>query len=587
MDLAASSSRIGIPMVHMAIASGLPVFPNGCLRRGGSKCHAFDACLKQENINEIAQADVVVAPYDTLFTGLSIASKDIALLVIDEGCWARALTEGRGLYVETLAHVGLSLEPKWEDREAEAQAWQDLFALRSLAAKALARNGPGPLARNNLVDVGLTAETCAKAAALEAQLCPDPALQPGLPQGARKRALELSQEASRSIRRQKLFDALAQLLHGEVASDGRLRVLPPDAKTGLQEIVITGLHGLDADFVGKPVLHLDATLRTELAATILPGLEVTEISAAMPHMALTLVQGSFGKTSLCHDPRAAPGENQRRANRLRECVDYVRWQTKRMSPGRVLVVTYKDCEAAYSGIPGVEVAHFNAIAGLDIYRDVALLIVIGRPLPPSGALHPMAGGYFSVEPVGTYEKVLRSVPMRDGNWRNIRVTQHQDPSAEILRAAICDDELIQAIGRGRGVNRMADTPLKVHVLADVALPLVHDRVLAWDAVAPDIVQRMLMAGMAVDSPADAAALHPDLFDGAEQARKACDRAGFNGQNPMYNTYREMSVKSARYRKGGRGSSWQRSFWITGSADDARHRLESAIGPVADWKLLNV
>ena len=173
--------------------------------------------------------------------------------------------------------------------------------------------------------------------------------------------------------------------------------------------------------------------------------------------------------------------------------------------------------------------------------------------------------------------------MRDGTWRNIRVTQHQDPSAEIIRAAICDDEVIQAIGRGRGVNRTAGNPLEVQILADVALPLVHDRVLAWDMVAPDIVQRMLLAGMAVDSPKDAAILHQGLFNSVDAAESEFRRAGFNRQNPIYNTYREMTVKSASYRLGGRGRGWQRAFWIAGSADDARLQLEIAIGPVADWK----
>ena len=63
--------------------------------------------------------------------------------------------------------------------------------------------------------------------------------------------------------------------------------------------------------------------------------------------------------------------------------------------GRALVVTYKDCEAAFAGIPGVEVAHFNAIAGLDAYRDVRLLIVIGRPLPrDSRPRHRSRGAFF-------------------------------------------------------------------------------------------------------------------------------------------------------------------------------------------------
>jgi hypothetical protein len=80
--------------------------------------------------------------------------------------------------------------------------------------------------------------------------------------------------------------------------------------------------------------------------------------------------------------------------------------------------------------------------------------------------------------------------------------------------------------------------------ADIALPLVHDRVLAWETVVPDIVQRMLLAGIAVDSPADAWLLHPGLFANEKQAQKALERAGFKRQNPLSNTYREMSLKSA-------------------------------------------
>ena len=152
-----------------------------------------------------------------------------------------------------------------------------------------------------------------------------------------------------------------------------------------------------------------------------------------------------------------------------------------------------------------------------------------------------------------------------------------------MRPAICDDEIIQAIGRGRGVNRTANTPLQVQVLADVALPMVHDHVVTWDAILPDIVQRMLMAGMAVDSPADAAALHPDLFVSSNQAKLAFARISFKGQNPIDNTHREMTLKLAAYRLGGRGRGWQRASWIAGSADAARLRLEAAIGPVADWK----
>ena len=165
----------------------------------------------------------------------------------------------------------------------------------------------------------------------------------------------------------------------------------------------------------------------------------------------------------------------------------------------------------------------------------------------------------------------------------MQAIRHEDPHAESLRAAICDDEVMQALGRGRGVNRTAHNRLEVHLMADVVLPLSYDRVLAWETVCPDVVQLMLLAGLAVDSPAHAAKLHPTLFATAEQAKKAFQRAPFGGHFPIRDTYREMSLKSAAYRLGGRGHGWQRAYWIAGTVHEALDRLERAIGPVEDWQ----
>jgi hypothetical protein len=246
-------------------------------------------------------------------------------------------------------------------------------------------------------------------------------------------------------------------------------------------------------------------------------------------------------------------------------------------------VTYKDCEAAFAGIPGVEVAHFNAIAGLDAWRDVALLMVIGRPLPRDSDLLIPAAALFGKDVEGSYRAEPASVRMRDGTARAARVLRHEDRHAEILRAAICDDELIQAIGRGRGVNRSAADPLEVQVLADVALPLVHDRVTSWELEALDLIQQMLLAGIAVDSPADAAALHPQLLANEKQAQKALERMGFKRQSPMSISYREMSLKCARYRRPGRGRGWQTACWLDGDADTVRSELERVLGPLAGWE----
>ena len=248
----------------------------------------------------------------------------------------------------------------------------------------------------------------------------------------------------------------------------------------------------------------------------------------------------------------------------------------------ILVITYLAIEPAFADIPGVETAHYNAVAGLDGWGDVSALFLIGRPLPGSADLHELTGALFDKSVSGQYAADDVGVAVNGGPSSAIRAIRHTDPSAEILRAAICDDEVMQALGRGRGVNRTAANPLEVHVLADVVLPIAYERVQAWQVVCPDIVQEMLLAGIAVDSPADAARLHPDLFGSVDAADCAFRRVGFNRQNPIGNIYREMTVKSAAYRLGGRGYGWQRAYWITGSAEASRERLEAAIGQVAEW-----
>ncbi|GHC66377.1 bifunctional DNA primase/polymerase [Neogemmobacter tilapiae] len=572
-----------IDMVRMATKAGLPVFPNTCLRKGGVKCHAFELCPKQWNRDDVEKADIVLAAYDALYTGLPVSPEKLALVLIDEGCWVRSVKE-TGLYLHDLRQPDAVDEQRSGDADHEAEAWAALFALRYKAADALQANGRGPLSRQVLLDKGLSVSDCATAGVMEIQLRVDPGLRPGMYQSERKKAFELSKAAQKSVAREALFLAMERLLAGEAEQDGRIVLRPSDPETGVQAIKVMGLHQIDPALASLPILHLDATLRPDLAETVLPGLEVTEITAAMPHMRLKAVQGRFGKTTLVQDAKASRAENTRRANRLRECVNHVRWEAARVSPRTVLVVTHIDLESAFAGIPNVSTGHFNAIAGLDIYKDVALLIVIGRPMPSEDALAELSGVHLGHVPQGKLVERNAGLLMREGTRRAYRVRQHEDPTAELLRAAICDDEIVQAIGRGRGVNRTVDNPLEVQVLADVALPMLHDRVVAWESILPDLLQRMLLAGIAVDSPADAAVLHPDMFENEKQAQKAMERWGFKRHFPMSNTYRGMSLKSARYRRSGRGRSWQTAYWISVNADVVRAEMVSALGPLDGWSL---
>ncbi|WP_245866856.1 bifunctional DNA primase/polymerase [Oceaniglobus roseus] len=578
----------GVPLckdleaVRASLAAGLKVRDSACSASDDSRCQHFATCLKQQNLRDVAAADVVVAPYDALFSGLAFERDDVALLLIDEGCWARAIERRQDICVEDLASESVAGMGGDRIGRGPVGAMADLVVWRTRLAAALAANGPGPVSRSALVGAGLSAETCRDAAGLERWRLQDTGLAPGLKGNARQAALSMAVANARILSLASLWQALARFLSASGSHSGQLRIGEPDG-TGRHPVHLSRVQELHDSLRGKPILHLDATMRPDLVHTVLPRLDIARIEAAAPHMQVRQVAGSFGKSMLCPAPGLEPDEVARRANRLQECVDYVHWHARRVSPGRVLVVTYQSIEQAFAGIPNVETAHFNAVAGLDRYKDVALLIVIGRPLAPSRELEALVGAYFGHVPEGRYRKDLAGIRMTSGQTRGLVVLRHEDDLAETLRAAICDDELIQVIGRGRGVNRTAQDPLEVHVLADVALPLAIDRLTAWDVERPDVVQRMLLAGIAVDSPADAAALHPELFSDEKQAQKAFERAVFKRQNPMYTSYREMSLKSAAYRRAGRGRSWQRAWWIEGAAEEVRARLQHVLGELAEWR----
>jgi Bifunctional DNA primase/polymerase, N-terminal len=568
-------------MVHIAIAAGLSVGKSVCRSSKKWSCPHYTGCLKQENRHEVARADVVLAPYDVLFTGPAAGTEPFGLIVIDEGFWQRSIEAIALPPIEKIASAGLSGIDSDDLLAGERQA--DLAALRSRLAAALG-DEPGPIIQAETLNrAGITSSLCAEAAAAETSLVREADIYPGMSPRARREATAVVRRNAILQRMADLWHTLAMIIEGAAGAPVISIALPSPAADRRS----VGLHRrktiVDA-LAGIPVLHLDATLRQPMLDLFFPEASVTAIEAAQPHQHLTLVSGGFGKTSIVPSAACPADELARRRNRLQKCTDHVRWQALRIAPRRVLVVTYMAIEEAFAGIPGVETAHFNAIAGLDRYGDVGLLMVIGRPLPSTADIASPCASLFGHVPQGRYQKDTSAVHMRDGWIATVKTLTHADVDAETLRAAICDDEVIQAIGRGRGVNRTAGNPLEVQVLADVALPLIHDRVVPWESLVPDVLQKMLLAGVAVDSPTDAAALHPGMFKSANEAKLAFARAGFKGQNPIGTTYREMTLKSARYLRGGRGRSWQWVWWIVGSAGDARKTLEVNLGSLAEWTL---
>jgi putative DNA primase/helicase len=212
-------------------------------------------------------------------------------------------------------------------------------------------------------------------------------------------------------------------------------------------------------------------------------------------------------------------------------------------PGKVLVIGQLGLEVALVGgdLPAnVEVAHFNNVAGLNDWSSVALLIVVGRTEPSPGTVERTARALFGCEIAEVppddkgavrYPHIVRGIRLRDGTGAAVQGGQHPDPRAEEVRLAICESGLIQAVGRGRGVNRTADDPLLIDILTNVVLPIEVDELTTWAAIQPGYAEIMRARGAVPLGCADMALAYPDLFPSRSAAHMALTRENLS-QTPI-------------------------------------------------------
>ena len=134
---------------------------------------------------------------------------------------------------------------------------------------------------------------------------------------------------------------------------------------------------------------------------------------------------------------------------------------------RGLVITYKDIEKDFEGIEGVEVAHFGAIEGIDRWRDVDVVVIIGRPLPRPDDIERMAAA-ITGQPVIAGPMVQQHVTILAGRLAGqiIKRRIYATPEAEMVRQAVTEAAIVQAVGRARGVNRTKDCPVEVYLILD-------------------------------------------------------------------------------------------------------------------------
>jgi len=412
----------------------------------------------------------------------------------------------------------------------------------------------GAIRRDALIEAGLTPEAAGEALTLEWRRKVDPGMYPGMRPADRKAAVRAA-EGNRTIARLAMFwRAMAALVApGGPQASGWAALAEEAHETG--NVRVHYLKGRKPIREGwhAPTLLIDANLDMNLVRPFWRGAElIASVEAEAPYQRVyQVVDASFSKRRLApRDDLGAP-EAARRNRNLQNLHAQLATIGRQYAPGRVLVVVQKAIEEALPGLgplpTSIELAHHNAVAGRDEWKGVAAVVVVGRTAPPPADVERLAEALTgSAVPLlaGWYPKAEAGREMADGSPLEAEADRHPDPVAEAIRWQICEGELLQIIGRARGVNRTQADQVDVLVLTDVPLPLPLHGTFRAAGLAPTEAERMLAAGgIAFENSTDAADFFPQFWSNrkaADQALARCARSRL-----ATNPYRDLLIRVCR------------------------------------------
>jgi putative DNA primase/helicase len=539
--------------------------------KDGRECIFKNVCGYQRQLQK--KADMWVVSHASLFLQNPEAIKAPSLLIIDEAFWQQGI-RGTGNDKVVISKEDLVATPDAPSISKTVDLAVDLKPIRHKLIEALDGH-EGPI-QSEWLD-GLTADQCRSAAAMEWQRKIKVNVYPGMARENRALAIKAAQGNIGIERMARMWHELADVIENEIAVSGHLSIdVITDEKTGSTYQAIRVMWRTDIKEGWKaPTLHYDATVQMDLVREYFPQAVLrAEIEAATPYQIVTQY----------HDKTFSSGslKNENQVDKL-----WLWSKAKAMrSGGRWLVVVQKHVEdsiRARHEIPSfIDIAHHNAIAGRDEWRDVRGLIVAGRTAPPPIPVEQIAGALSGkhTAPVGEwYPAITETITAKDGSKITVEADRHPNTLAEQIRYAINETELMQIIGRARGVSRQADGPVEIMVLGNTPLPVEIDALQEWCPPSKDD-EFFAESGVSLESAGDMAAA---LGEGRETIKKARQRMGtFPYKEYLYGNV--PILRSATYKRAGPGRKAQRVAWDERLIPDIGAFLRSRLGPLVELSL---
>lgn len=544
--------------------------------------------------------DVWVVPHNLLFQQKPAELPKPAVIIVDESFIGAAV---RGMDVRHPVQLAVSALSDDRTGPVTGLTRERLLFLRKRARDAISQQqDDGGLLRGPFMERGFATEslghtltdTVSEWLALEWAAKPIVKVSDGMDRGAAVAAFEAAREQGFTALRPALAQYVRTMLEADTTRAVNVTLhhnAPLGRDQGTGDVVRFQWREPFAAWASEaPKLFLDATAHENVVRIWAPSLAVCDIEITAPHQyARQIIGAQFGRSRFTSHPR-----------NVRRLADLVVTELASTS-GAVLVIAQavvegllrKELKRRFRGVPPrLHLAHFGAVTGLDRWREVDRIIVVGRP-----ATNRIDGEWLAevlkgapVEMVADGEAarwptVEAGIRMRDGTGCLVRQPRHPDPIVEAMRWSVTEGAVLQAIGRARGVRRSADRPVHLTLMGELALPLTVDEVVPWDSAQPDRLDvaaaEAALAGRALPlAPADLYRVRPDLWPSEQAVEKDLQRRK-GGQTLMGGIYKGLSPlsgqRATRYRKqGGRGT----PAVALVPKEGAQAALEAALGPLS-------
>jgi hypothetical protein len=502
--------------VKLALKCHADVNSTCCSNKLGA-CKFLNTCGYHRQMPTTNPAVWIVAA-DMLFYNHNVFDKPVAV-IIDESFWKKGI---RGINPEQddnaweVALYSLICHDPEHIPIGDIGERNDLrFKLANALMKQRENSGVG---RQYLT--ALDVEDCTNAIGLEFKCMPKVALQPGMSDVQIKQLAEDSvhiKEIQHVWRIIKIWEAVRELLeNSEIEVSGRLLL---KKKKGQRYVEWRGVDSISKKFQ-VPTLLLDATL---------PDLSILQVYHFMARIVAEIEVAMPPHVYIRQILQAPTSSNKlKKENHLEAVRRFIlqRWFETGRKPTLIICQEKAEEWLIERSLPNnIDVKHYNDVAGLDEFKNVRLLMLIGRTAPGPKGMEALTAALSGAQPVlaapgphgfDWYECVKRGIRVADGSGIETDGDLHPDPLVEAVRWQVHEGELLQALGRARGINRTPESPLDVDLLFDSCLPITVNKVSIWRK--PSLLIETAEAGVMLTSPIDMVKLWPELWPNEKAAR---------------------------------------------------------------------